>query len=75
VPNLSNRYLEGPSIEMIILSLTSTSSLELRMGGKVGATAAATGQRETHWWQLFSDPLQWWDCRSEKVNARDLDQA
>jgi hypothetical protein len=26
--------------------------------------------RETLWYQFFSDPSQWWDCRLEKVNAR-----
>jgi hypothetical protein len=29
--------------------------------------------RETLWCQFFLDHSQWWDCRLEKVNARDPD--
>ncbi|CAK9870037.1 unnamed protein product [Sphagnum jensenii] len=28
------------------------------------------GQREKLWREFFSDPSQWWDHRSEKMNAR-----
>jgi hypothetical protein len=39
-------------------------------GGKVRPFAAAAGgQRETFSWQFFSDPLQCWDCRLEKVDV------
>jgi hypothetical protein len=38
--------------------------------GEKGEPTAAPGQTETLWRQFFSDPSQWWDCRSEKVNPR-----
>jgi len=44
-------------------------ALATSWGGKGGPTAAAV-QIETLWRQFFSDPSQWWDCRSEKANPR-----
>jgi hypothetical protein len=39
-------------------------------GGNVQPIAAAAGgQRGTLSRQFFSDPLQWWDCRLEKVDV------
>jgi hypothetical protein len=39
-------------------------------GGKARPIAAAAdGQRWTLWRQFFSNPLQWWDCRLEKVDV------
>jgi hypothetical protein len=45
------------------------SSFSSSSGGEVGASAAAS-KRETLWQEFFSDPSQWWDGRSEKVNPR-----
>jgi len=61
------------ALESRLLGRTVTSScsraLATTRAGKGGPTAAP-GQTETLWRQFFSDPSQWWDCRSEKVNPR-----
>jgi pentatricopeptide repeat protein len=50
-----------------LASSSSSSSFSSSSGGEVGASAAAS-KRETLWQEFFSDPSQWWDGRSEKVN-------
>ncbi len=52
-----------------MLTSCRSKALATSWGGKGGLTAAAV-QIETLWRQFFSDPSQWWDCRSEKANPR-----